>query len=194
MSLKAKAIENYDKSILALEECLKIGKCHHSFWIRKNHLALKTIKAYSSFERATQIPTNKWFWKVWRRLWNQRLWQRHKNDWKINPFDSKFKEDLTSLYMSTSQFDKALQLNELNESSGSQIEGNLIKCRFYPKENIRMQKFQFNWPNQKYPKEESNYISLIYLYSKNNQTDKVWKRHENWNSNTHFWMGAGKSI
>jgi hypothetical protein len=40
---------------------------------------------------------------------------------KINPFDSKFKEDLTSLYMSTSQFDKALQLNELNESSGSQI-------------------------------------------------------------------------
>jgi hypothetical protein len=36
---------------------------------------------------------------------------------KINP--SKFKEDLTSLYMSTSQFDKALQLiNELNESSG----------------------------------------------------------------------------
>jgi hypothetical protein len=38
---------------------------------------------------------------------------------KINPFDPKFKEDLTSLYMSTSQFDKALQLiNELNESSG----------------------------------------------------------------------------
>jgi hypothetical protein len=57
-------------------------------------------------------------------------------------FWPKFKEDLTSLYMSTSQFDKALQLiNELNESSGSQIEGNLIKCRFYPKENIRMQKF-----------------------------------------------------
>jgi hypothetical protein len=26
---------------------------------------------------------------------------------------------------------------------------------------------------KKYPKEESNYISLIYLYSKNNQTDKV---------------------
>jgi tetratricopeptide (TPR) repeat protein len=40
------------------------GKCHHSFRIRKNHLALKDYKkAYSSFERATQIdPTNKWFW------------------------------------------------------------------------------------------------------------------------------------
>jgi hypothetical protein len=25
----------------------------------------------------------------------------------------------------------------------------------------------------KFPKEESNYISLIYLYSKNNETDKV---------------------
>jgi tetratricopeptide (TPR) repeat protein len=33
------------------------------FELGKNHLALKTIKAYSSFERATQIdPTNKWFW------------------------------------------------------------------------------------------------------------------------------------
>jgi hypothetical protein len=61
---------------------------------------------------------------------------------KLIPFDAKFKEDLTSLYMSTSQFDKALQLiNELNESSGKSDRRNLIKCRFYPKENIRMQKF-----------------------------------------------------
>jgi hypothetical protein len=40
------------------------GKCHHSFRIRQKSLGLKDYKkAYSSFERATQIdPTNKWFW------------------------------------------------------------------------------------------------------------------------------------
>jgi hypothetical protein len=57
-----------------------------------------------------------------------------------------------------------------------------------------MQKFQFNWPNQKYPKEESNYISLIYLYSKNNQTDKVLETARKLETAIPFWMGAGKSI
>jgi hypothetical protein len=33
---------------------------------------------------------------------------------------------------------------------------------------------------KKYPKEESNYISLIYLYSKIMKPIKYWKRHENW--------------
>jgi hypothetical protein len=41
----------------------KKRKCHHSFQLEKS-LGLKDYKkAYSSFERATQIdPTNKWFW------------------------------------------------------------------------------------------------------------------------------------
>ena len=65
-SLKQKAIENYDKAILALEQCLKIKPENATvhFELGKNYLALKNYKnAYSSFERATQIdPTNKWFW------------------------------------------------------------------------------------------------------------------------------------
>jgi hypothetical protein len=39
------------------------GKCHHSFRIRQNHLALKTIKKRTVPLNVPQIdPTNKWFW------------------------------------------------------------------------------------------------------------------------------------
>jgi hypothetical protein len=47
-------------------------------------------------------------------------------------FDPNYKEDLTSLYMATNQFDKALALiQELNETSGKQIVENYTKVRFY---------------------------------------------------------------
>jgi hypothetical protein len=63
---------------------------------------------------------------------------------KINPFDPKFKEDLTSLYMSTSQFDKALQLiNELNESSGKSDRRESY-ADFIPRKISECRNFQFN--------------------------------------------------
>jgi hypothetical protein len=51
---------------------------------------------------------------------------------KLIEFDPNYKEDLTSLYMATNQFDKALALiQELNETSGKQIAENYTKVRFY---------------------------------------------------------------
>jgi tetratricopeptide (TPR) repeat protein len=70
------------------------GKCHHSFRIRKNHLALKDYKkAYSSFERATQIdPTNKWFWVgMYDVDYETKDYGNAIKRLKINPFDSKFR-------------------------------------------------------------------------------------------------------
>jgi tetratricopeptide (TPR) repeat protein len=180
-SLKQKAIENYDKSILALEECLKIEAENATihFELGKNHLALKDYKkAYSSFERATQIdPTNKWFWVGMYDVdyETKDYGNAIKTIEKLILFDSKFKEDLTSLYMSTSQFDKALQLiNELNESSGKSDRRESYKMQILSQGKYQNAEIS-NLIDQikKYPKEESNYISLIYLYSKNNETDKV---------------------
>ncbi|WP_339919234.1 tetratricopeptide repeat protein [uncultured Flavobacterium sp.] len=180
-SLKQKAIENYDKAILALEQCLKIKPENATvhFELGKNYLALKNYKnAYSSFERATQIdPTNKWFWVGMYDVdyETKDYVNAIKTINKLIPFDAKFKEDLTSLYMSTSQFDKALDLiNELNQSSGKSERRESYKMQIlsqgkYQNAEITNLIDQI----QKFPKEESNYISLIYLYSKNNETDKV---------------------
>ena len=65
-SLKQKGIENYDRAITALEQCLKIkpNDVTVHFEMGKNYLASKDYEhAYNSFEKATQIdPKNKWFW------------------------------------------------------------------------------------------------------------------------------------
>jgi tetratricopeptide (TPR) repeat protein len=180
-SLKQKGIENYDKAIIALEQCLKIEPENATihFELGKNYLALKDYKkAYSSFEHATQIdPTNKWFWVGMYDVdyETKDYVNAIKTINKLIPFDAKFKEDLTSLYMSTSQFDKALDLiNELNESAGKSERRESYKMQILSQGKYQSAEITNLIDQiQKYPKEESNYISLIYLYSKNNETEKV---------------------
>ena len=180
-SLKQKAIENYDKAIVALEQCLKIDPQNATvnFELGKNYLALKDYKnAYTYFEKASQIdPTNKWFWVGMYDV-NYATKDYEGAIFTINkliPFDPKFKEDLTSLYMNTGQFDKALALiNELNESSGKTDRRESYKIQILSQGKYQNTEI-VNLTEQikKYPKEESNYISLIYLYSKNNEIDKA---------------------
>jgi tetratricopeptide (TPR) repeat protein len=180
-ALKQKGIENYDKAIVALEQCLKIEPENATihFELGKNYLALKDYKnAYTSFEHATQIdPTNKWFWvgmydvNYATKDFNSAIYVIN----KLIGFDVKFKEDLTSLYMSTNQYDKALALiNELDETSGKTDRRETYKAKIFSQGKYQnteianlISQIQTN------PKEESNYLSLIFLYSKNNETDKV---------------------
>jgi tetratricopeptide (TPR) repeat protein len=91
------------------------------------------------------------------------------------PFDESFKDDLISLYMATNQLDKALGLiNEMNDKFGKSDERELYKIQIlsggkFQNEEITNLISQIN----KNPKEESNYIALIFLYSQNNEADKV---------------------
>ncbi|SDW13451.1 tetratricopeptide repeat protein [Flavobacterium degerlachei] len=180
-SLKQKGIENYDKAIVALEQCLKIEPENATihFELGKNYLALKDYKnAYTSFEHAAKIdPTNKWFWvgmydvNYAAKDFNGAIYVIN----KLIPFDSKFKEDLTSLYMNTNQYDKAWALiNELNETSGKSDRREAYKMQILSQGKYQNAEIE-NLIGQikANPKEESNYISLIFLYSKNNETNKV---------------------
>ncbi|GIZ08016.1 cytochrome c biosynthesis protein [Flavobacterium sp. UMI-01] len=180
-ALKQKGIENYDKAIVSLEKCLKIEPQNATvyFELGKNYLSLKNYRnALSSFEKATQIdPTNKWFWIG---IYDVNYATK---DYvgaiatieKLIVFDSKFKEDLTSLYMNTAQFDKALALiNELNETVGKSDRRESYKIQILSQGKYQNAEIQNLIEQiQKYPKEEANYISLIYLYSKNNDIEKV---------------------
>ena len=180
-SLLQKGIENYDKAILALEKCKKIqpNNAIVFFELGKNYLAQKNyLMAYTSFEKATQIdPTNKWFWVglydvcYETKDYTQAIVIVN----KLIEFKKEYKEDLVSLYMNTQQFDKALELiNELNDTVGkSDLRDN------YKIQILREAKYQDSEKNnlleqiKKYPKEESNYIALIYLYSESNQEEKA---------------------
>jgi tetratricopeptide (TPR) repeat protein len=180
-SLLQKGIENYDKAITALEKCNKMQPENDVvyFEMGKNYLAQKNYKdAYDSFEKAIKInPKNQWYWVGMYDVCYETkdFTQAIVIVTKLIEFKKGYQEDLVSLYMNTQQFDKALNLiNELNDTVGKTDQRENYKVQI-----LRESKYQNaeidNLITQikKFPKEESNYISLIFLYSENNQEDKA---------------------
>ena len=178
-SLKQKGIENYDKAIIELEKCLKIQPNNATiyFELGKNYLEQKEYKkAYESFEKATKIdPNNRWFWVGMYDVCyeNKEFEKAIPIVLKLIEFKKEYKEELVSLYMNTDQYDNALELiNELNDQVGK-----LEMREIYKAEILQDPKFhsaeRINLLEQikKNPKEESNYIALIFLYNKNNQEE-----------------------
>ena len=182
-SLLQKGIENYDKAIVALEKAdkFKPNDATLYFELGKNYLYLKDYQnAYSSFETATKLdPKNRWYW-----IGMYDVSYETKNFTqgitiinKLIEFDPKYKEDLTSLYMSTNQFEKALALiQELNETVGKTDRRELYKSQILAQG--KYQNLEINNLEEqivKYPQQESNYISLIFLYTKNNEDAKAFE-------------------
>ena len=180
-SLLQKGIENYDKAILALEKCLKLQPNNATLYseLGRNYLAQKDYKkAFDSFEKATQLdPKNRWFWVgMYDVCYETRDFvQAIEIVIKLVEFKKEYKEELVSLYMNTLQFDKALLLiNELNDRVGrTDLREN------YKAQILRNPQFQSieitNLVDQikKNPKEEANYIALIFLYSEIGQEEKA---------------------
>ena len=180
-SLKQKGIENYDKAIVSLEKCIKLkpNDAVAYFELGKNYLALKEYKnAQNSFEKAIELnPKNKWFWLgVYDVSFETKNYPLAiETIQKIIPFDEEYKDDLITLYMITNQFDKALlSIDEMNEKFGKSEERNNYKMQILSQGKYQNNEID-NLINQikQNPKEESNYVNLIFLYSKADQTDKA---------------------
>jgi len=180
-SLKQKGIENYDKAITSLEKCVKLkpNDAVAYFELGKNYLYLKDYRnAQDSFEKATQLdPKNKWYWlgiyDVSYETKNYPL--AIETIQKIAVFDEEYKDDLISLYMITNQFDKALAtINEMNDKFGKSEDRDRYKMQILSQGKYQNAEIT-NLIDQikKNPKEESNYVNLIFLYSKSEETDKA---------------------
>ncbi len=180
-AIKQKSIENYDKAIEALEKGKAIEPENPIvyFELGKNYLAQKKYKeAYDNFEKSAKMdPKNRWAWVGMydvcydTRDYNQAIVIVE----KLIEFKEDYKEDLTSLYMNTQQFDKALELiNELNTKFGKSDKRELYKADILKDAKYQSaEKFNLLEQIKKFPKEESNYISLIYMYSQSNQEEKA---------------------
>jgi tetratricopeptide (TPR) repeat protein len=180
-AIKQKSIENYDKAIEALEKGRDIEPENPIvyFELGKNYLAQKKYAAaYNNFEKATKIdPKNRW---TWAGMYDVCYETKEYNKAipiveKLIEFNEDYKEDLTSLYMNTQQFDKALTLiNELNDKFGKSDKRELYKADILKDAQYQsVEKNNLLNLIKKYPKDESNYISLIYLYSQSNQEEKA---------------------
>lgn len=179
-SLKQKGIENYDKAIVSLEKCIKLkpNDAVAYFELGKNYLSLKQYQnAQDAFEKATQLdPKNKWFWLG---IYDVSFETKNyplaiETIQKIIVFDEEYKDDLISLYMITNQYDKALTaINEMNDKFGKSSDREIYKQQILSQGKYQNAEID-NLVQQikKDPKEESNYLNLILLYSKNNENEK----------------------
>lgn len=180
-AIQQRSIENYDKAILAMEKAKTIQPDNPViyFELGKNYYAQKKYKeAYDNYKKVTEMdPKNRWAWVgMYDVCYDTR-------DYaaaipiveKLITFKEDYKEDLTSLYMNTQQFDKALTLiNELNDKFGKSDKRELYKADILKDSKYQSsEKFNLLEQIKKFPKEESNYISLIYMYSQSNQEEKA---------------------
>ncbi|MCF6129741.1 tetratricopeptide repeat protein [Flavobacterium sp. AS60] len=180
-AIQQKSIENYDKAIEALEKGMVIQPENPViyFELGKNYLAQKKYnEAYENFEKVAKMePKNRWAWVG---MYDVCYAVRDYNKAipiveKLVTFKEDYKEDLTSLYMNTQQFDKALELiNELNAKFGKSDKRELYKADILKDAKYQSaEKFHLLDQIKKFPKEESNYIALIYMYSQSNQEEKA---------------------
>ena len=180
-AIQQRSIENYDKAIEALQKGKEIQPENPVVYFEfgKNYLAQKKYKdAYDNFEKVTKMdPKNRWAWVGMYDVcyethdYNQAIVVVE----KLVEFKEDYKEDLTSLYMNTQQYDKALALiNELNAKFGKTDKRELYKADILKDAKYQSsEKFNLLDQIKKFPKEESNYISLIYMYSQSNQEEKA---------------------
>lgn len=181
-ALKQKGIENYDKAVQALQRCL--AKEPNSAVVHaelgKNYIELKNYPdAERSYLKATQIePANRWYWAG--------LYDVYYDTQEFNkaiPIVQKlmtwrkeiYQEDLVSLYMYTKQHDKALALiNEMEQTVGMSEKREMFKLQILSESKAANPgKDALEAAIKKNPKEESNYLELIYLYSNSNQEAKA---------------------
>ena len=181
-ALKQKGIENYDKALKALEVCRTIQPENPVIYheMGKNYLALRNhIEAEKAFMKARDLdPANRWYWQG---LYD--VYYEIKDFNKSIPIVQKltewkkeyYQEDLVSLYMHTNQFDKALELiNELEASVGQSEKRDMYKQQIMSDSRFKKpRKEALEEAIKKDPKDESNYLELIYLYSDSNQEEKA---------------------
>lgn len=181
-ALKQKGIENYDKAIQSLQKCLAKEPANavvlHE--LGKNYLSLKNYpEAEKAFLKARDLdPSNRWYWQS---LYD--VYYETKDFNKSIPVVQKltewrkeyYQEDLVSLYMYTQQFDKALALiNEMEQTVGMSEKREMYKLQILSDSKYKKpQKENLEEAIKKNPKEESNYLELIYLYSESNQEQKA---------------------
>ena len=181
-ALKQKGMENYDKAIVSLQKCLakepNSAVAYHE--LGKNYLWLKNYaEAEKAFKKATEIdPKNRWYWQgLYDVYYEQKDFNRaipivvKLTEWR----KEYYQEDLVSLYMYTQQYDKALTLiNEMEQTVGMSEKRERYKLEILAgRVEAKPKREALEEAIKKDPKNEDNYIDLIYLYSESNQEAKA---------------------
>ena len=185
-ALKQKGIENYELALAALNKAEKAAKTEENkavvyFEMGKNHTYLKQYaEAEANFNKVLKsqgdrLDVLEQFYELY---YQQKEYEKSiPLVQKLIPFDEDYKEDLANLYILTQQYDKALvQLDELDQIWGESDIRNALRAQIYRAtgntdgaiENLE-QKIDDN------PKNEKEYLNLIFLYSEQGNKEKAFE-------------------
>lgn len=184
-ALKQKGIENYELALQALQKAERAAKDNVSnkavvyFEMGKN---LTYLKRYEEAEnRFMQVlETTGERMDVMEALYDVYY---EKRDYqaaislvqKLAKKDEDYKEDLASLYSRTQQYEKALELlDELDESWGESLYRDTLRKEIYKVTGNTEGVIQnLETKIDKNPKNEKDYLNLIFLYSEQGNSEKA---------------------
>jgi len=172
-ALKQKAIENYEKAIIELKACEKLqpNNAVVFFELGKNYKLLKNFElAISNLEKANRIqPNMEW---VLVELMEAYYFKGDTEQAILTakdliPFNSKYYENLANLYFKSQQFDKLLALlDDLDSKSGINEFRKAMRLQVYATtKNTSAQIETLKEAISANPDIETNYLSLILVYS-----------------------------
>lgn len=184
-ALKQKGIENYELAIDALVKAERAAKDDVQakaviyFEMGKNQTQIKKYEeAEENFKKVLQTQGDKM--DILEALYN--LYYKQKNYksaiplvLKLTKIDEDYKEDLANLYSRTKKYDEAIKvLDALDKSLGESDYRDALRIQIYRKtgNSIRqIDKLEQKIDNN--PKNEQDYLNLIYLYSEEGNTARA---------------------
>lgn len=182
-ALKQKAIENYDKAIDALVQCLALRPDEAVVYLElgKNYNALQQYSQASVYlEKGRKAaPENE---QMLEELYT--TYYRNKEFDRALPvvqdlaqLNSAFSEDLVNLYIENEKFDAALELlDSLDEAKGSSTYRESLRRQVYARtNNVEAQVSDLQENIEENPQDEKDYLNLIFVYSESGQIDKAYE-------------------
>lgn len=182
-ALKQKGIENYDRSIKAFLKCIELddSKPVVYFELGKNYVQLKNFGAAEEMlkKAISKEPNNEWYLNELFNVYEQT------NDYDnalrtiklLVKFHPDYQENLANLYFKNNKFKQALKvLDEMDEKYG------FAKSRDYLRDEIynasgddkdRIDNLEERITRN--PKNEQNYLKLIYRYSEQSNRKDAFK-------------------
>jgi len=185
-ALKQKGIENYELALIALNKAEKAAKTDKNksvvyFEMGKNHTYLKQYaQAEENFNKVLKAEGDRLdvleqFYELY---YQQKEYEKSiPLVQKLIPFDDDYKEDLANLYTLTKQYDKALaQLDELDDVWGESDIRNALRSQIYRiTGNTSGAIVNLEEKIDNNPKNEKEYLNLIFLYSEQGNTEKAFE-------------------
>ena len=172
-ALKQKAIENYEKAIVELRACEKLqpNNAVIFFELGKNYKSLENFElAISNLQKAKSLHPNKeWILVELMESYylNGDIEQAILTAQNLLPFNSGYSENLANLYFKSQQFDKLIALlDELDSKMGiDEFRMGLRRQVYAITKNTSAQIETLKQAIAANPENESNYLSLILVYS-----------------------------